>query len=115
MRYRNLFVVLAIAVFASLTALGAAAQQKRTALHFADIGNIRDWRAPDMDELFIQSMNGDWYRVSFWSSCTGLPFTETIAFVTEPNGDLNAYSSILVDGERCWFKTFERTEAPQSR
>ena len=116
MRNKTLFVVLAIAVFGSITAFGAAvAQQKRTTIPFADIGNIRDWRAPDMDTLFIQSMNGNWYRVSFWAPCNELPFTETIAFVTEPNGELNSYSSILADGERCWFKTFDRTEAPDAR
>ncbi|HEU4618698.1 MAG TPA: hypothetical protein VFV10_11680 [Gammaproteobacteria bacterium] len=43
-----------------------------------------------------------------------LPFAIGIAFVTEPAGHLDQYSSILVDGERCWFKTFERSGPPPS-
>lgn len=106
---------LAVVLGAMLATGGAMAAQNRTAIHFADIGNIRNWSADTPDALYIQSMNRQWHRVTFWSPCTQLPFALTIAFVTEANGDLNAYSSILVGGERCWFKTFEASSAPPER
>jgi hypothetical protein len=90
----------------------AVAEQTRTAIPFADLGNIHDWHADSADELYIEAANRKWYRTTFWSPCNPLPFASTIAFVTEPTGELDKYSSILVEGERCWFKTFEQTTAP---
>ena len=102
-------------VISCALALGAsvalAQAERRVAIHFADIGNLQNWRADSTDELYIETMSRKWYRVTFWSPCHGLPFVSDIAFVTEPNGELNAYSSILVSGERCWFKTFEELPA----
>ena len=91
----------------------ALAAQKRTAIPFADIGNVRNWHADSADDLYIQAMNRTWYRTTFWAPCNALPFATAIAFVTEPNGELDKYSSLLVDGERCWFKTFEQTTDPR--
>jgi len=98
-------------IFCSVAAL---AQQHRTTISFADIGNVRSWQADGNEAVFIESSHNQWYRASFWSPCVDLPFVETIAFVTEPNGDLGRYSSILVDGDRCWFKEFEQASAPDS-
>jgi hypothetical protein len=88
------------------------AAPQRTTIPFADLGNIRDWQAANADEIYIQAMNRDWFRATFWAPCQSLPFSTGIAFVTEPNGRLDSFSSILVEGERCWFKTFERSDAP---
>jgi len=103
------------AVVTLLFAIGgnAIAEQQRTSIPFADIGNVRSWHADSSNELYIEAMNRTWYRTTFWSSCNSLPFAIAIAFVTEPNGELDRYSSILVDGERCWFKTFEQTTDPR--
>ena len=93
----------------------ADAQSSRAVLHFADLGGIRNWQADGSDALFIESVHGDWYRATFWAPCVDLPFAIAIAFVTEPNGNLERFSSILVDGERCSFRTFEHaTEPPTS-
>jgi hypothetical protein len=104
--------LLSLCAATALTAAGASAAAQRTSIPFADIGNIRDWQAMSAEELYVQAMNRNWYRASFWAPCHSLPFAVGIAFVTEPNGQLDSFSSILVDGERCWFKTFERSEAP---
>jgi hypothetical protein len=85
---------------------------ERTSIPFADIGNIRNWRATSTDELYVQAMDRDWYRATFWGPCQALPFAIGIAFVTESNGALDRFSSILVEGERCWFKSFERADPP---
>lgn len=96
------------------TGLVAAAvpAQKHVSIPFADIGNILDWRASGTDEIYIQSMRREWYRAVFFSPCTELPFAVQIAFVTEPNGALNQFSSILVEGQRCWFRSFEHASGP---
>lgn len=86
----------------------AGQPNKQTAIHFADIGNVWNWQAHNANEMYIQSNNKKWYRATFWSPCYELPYAISVAFVTEPNGDLNSFSSVLVRGERCWFKTFER-------
>lgn len=106
---------LAVALCALGLSVGVAGAQpnRPAAIHFADTGNIRDWRSKSTTELLVQSMSGQWYRITFWSPCHALPFVTTIAFVTEPNGQLNSYSSILAEGERCWFKTFEKTAPPE--
>lgn len=105
---------LAVATAAIGLAAGASGEQPAR-IPFADIGNIRDWRAGTANELYIQSMDREWYRTTFLAPCTALPFATAIAFVTEPNGDLNSFSSVLVEGERCWFKTFEKTDAPPAK
>ena len=101
-----------ICAAAALTVSGGLGAAQRTSIPFATLGNIRDWHADDVEGLYVQAMNRDWYRATFWAPCRALPFAIGIAFVTEPNGQLDAFSSILVDGERCWFKTFEPSEAP---
>ena len=103
---------LGLATAAVIACAGDAVAEKPTKIPFADIGNIRNWHADTANELYIQSMDRNWYRTTFWAPCTALPFATTIAFVTEPNGDLNSFSSVLVEGERCWFKTFQRSDAP---
>jgi hypothetical protein len=110
---RNAIRALGLATAAVAIAFaGSAPAEKPTRIAFADIGNIRDWRADTANELYIQSMDRDWYKTTFWAPCAALPFATAIAFVTEPNGDLNSFSSVLVEGERCWFKTFEKSNAP---
>lgn len=85
--------------------------QERAVIHFADLGGIKNWRAVGDDTLEIEGRNGDWYQVELWSHCYGLRSANSIAFVTEPNGDLDRFSSIYVGrGERCQFKTFERID-----
>jgi hypothetical protein len=96
----------------ALIPTGSTLAAQRTMIPFADLGNIRDWQSDDPDELYVQSANRDWYRITFWAPCNGLPFVVGIGFVTDPSGRLDEYSSILVDGQRCWFKTFERSDAP---
>lgn len=110
--YRRLF--LGLVFLTGLTAVEAVLAADRVAIHFADIGNIRDWHADNADSLYVQSMDRQWYRITFWSPCHQLPFAIGISFVTDEIGDLDKYSSILVNGERCWFRTFEKSEAPEA-
>jgi hypothetical protein len=91
---------------------GGAQAEERTVMNFADMGGIRNWRPGANDSLLIEGRNGKWFRASFWGPCYDLKFVSAIAFVTEPTGELDKFSSVLVDGQRCWFRSFEKTTAP---
>lgn len=89
------------------------APSERAVIHFADMrGSIRDWEADGDRAILIQAANGDWYRAEFFAPCVGLRFSQAVGFVTNSLGNLDEASSILVDGERCWFRSFERTTDP---
>ena len=85
---------------------------KRASITFADMGGIRDWQSDSSDSLYVESLQGQWYKATFFGPCFELPFAERIAFVTEPDGSLDKFSSILVDGDRCHFRTFEQVAGP---
>ncbi|MEQ8507813.1 MAG: DUF6491 family protein [Rhodospirillaceae bacterium] len=89
-----------------------ALAEKAETIHFADRGGIKDWRATSNEELYVESRNDQWYKVTFNAPCTSLKFANTIAFVTEPNGDLDKFSAVIVDDQRCFFDTFERVDGP---
>ncbi len=88
-------------------------------LHFADLnGGVRDWR-PDTsgktDAILVQGRNDQWYRATFWAACPEVNYVPRVAFVTDALGDLDRFTSIIADGHRCHFKTFEQTEAPNDQ
>jgi hypothetical protein len=88
---------------------------ERTVIHFADIGSITDWHAESNTELFVQNLNKQWYRITFAPPCQKLPFAIGIALEPDNLGNIDKDSSIVVDGERCFFKTIEESAAPVSR
>lgn len=106
----------AAAAMALALTLGAAAANatpdRPASLPFADLGNIRSWQPDGRDAILVESNRRKWYRATFFAPCMNLPFAFAVAFVSEPNGSLNKYSSILVEGERCWFRTFAEVPEP---
>jgi len=58
--------------------VGAAAERpaRPAAIHFVDLGGLRDWRAEGSDALLIQAADGTWYRATFYGPCFGLQFRE---------------------------------------
>lgn len=89
------------------------AQTDPAVIEFASLGGIRDWRpAGSANAILIEGRNGRWYRASFMNNCPQIHYSETLAFVTDPTGDLTQFSSVLAGDQRCYFKTFERTNAP---
>lgn len=84
-------------------------------LRFADLGGIRNWRSVDNGKaVLIEGRRGQWYKATFFSPCTSLPFATTIAFATDTTGDLDKFSSILTRDERCYFRSFERVPDPDA-
>jgi hypothetical protein len=95
--------------------LPAASASEHAVMHFADLNGIRDWRPDEdgqSDAILIEGLNGQWYRATFWSSCPEINFVPGVAFVTDTLGNLDRFTSIIADGHRCYFRTFQRTSDP---
>jgi hypothetical protein len=96
--------------------VAAADEHEHVAIHFANLhGSIRDWRADDQNVLFVQDNHKQWYRATFWTPCFDLPFAVGIGFVTGSMDELDEWSSVVVRGERCMFRTFEKSDPPPPR
>lgn len=81
---------------------------------FAKVGDLLSWQPVGHDAVLLETSRGGWLRADFTAPCRDLPFTFSISLVSEPNGHLDRYSSILVDGQRCWFRDVRQDSAPSS-
>lgn len=107
---QKLLAAMALAVLAA----GSAAAADRAAIRFADYGGIENWRAAEDGSLLVEARNGKWYRATFYGACPELRFETAIGFVTDSLGQLDRFSSVVVDGRRCWFRSFEEIEDPDA-
>ncbi|MCB1692980.1 MAG: hypothetical protein KDI19_09450 [Pseudomonadales bacterium] len=100
-------------VLTSLVAVNANADSTRpVTIPFVDYGGIRSWEPVGQEAILIEGRNNKWYKATFFSPCIGLSFPLAVGFVTDPSGSVDQFSSILVDGDRCWFKKLEQVPAP---
>jgi len=103
-----------LAIIIPLLILGSisSANAEMDRLQFADLGGIRDFRVDGDNGIYIEGRNRQWYHADFYAPCYDLRFHEHVGFVLELNGELDRFSSILVGGQQCYFKSFERSEKP---
>jgi hypothetical protein len=92
----------------------------RPAIHFADFGGIRNWRADDDKVLFIEARNDKWYKATFFGPCWGLRSAVQIGFVSDVGSSIDRYGSIVVRRPgsgtvECHFRTFEELPGPPPR
>ena len=106
--------ILAATILVATLAAGSVAANERAAIRFADYGGIENWRPAKDGSLLVEARNGTWYRATFHGPCHDLKFAQQIGFVTDGTGTLDKFSSVLVDGRRCWFRSFERIESPDA-
>ena len=92
-------------------------QTSHASIEFVNLGGIDDWRAEGNTAMLIKGLNGNWYRAEFSFPCDGLQFKNTVAFVTDGTNRLDRFSSVLVNGQRCWFRSFDKIDpsAPIAR
>lgn len=104
-----------LAILVPMLALGAisGAQAADDYLSFADMGGILNFKPNGDEGIYIEGRNREWYYAQFFAPCYDLRFHEQIGFVIDSTGDLDRFSSILVGGQRCYFKSFERTDKPE--
>jgi hypothetical protein len=96
-----------IVPLANAAEAGSSAQ-----IPFADLGGITNWEADGDRGLYIQARDRKWYYASFMGPCIGLEFRDRVGFVTEPGGELDKFSSVLVGDQRCYFKSFAPSRPP---
>ena len=104
----------ALALVAPLV-VHAAEEVKPAVIDFVSIGGIEDWRPEGTDAMLIRGRNGSWYRARFFGPCIGLRSREAVSFVTDGTDRLDRFSSVLVDGERRWFRSLEKLDAEPPR
>ncbi|MDB5423897.1 MAG: hypothetical protein JWQ29_1313 [Phenylobacterium sp.] len=78
-----------------------------TRVAFGDFNAIYNWRVDRQGALLLRTASDHYYRATFAAACPKLPTAINIGFITEVAGPLNKWSSVYVDGDRCWFKTFD--------
>jgi hypothetical protein len=109
---KSLLLIL-VATIAASAALAADAERP-VSIPFVSWGGIKDWRSEGTDALLIEGRNNKWYEATFFSPCIGMTFSPlAVGFVTEPGGSIDKFSSILVEGQRCWFRTLQEVPPPQ--
>jgi hypothetical protein len=111
---------LALALAMSAIIGGCATQNQGSApviaaagIPFVQFGNIFTWQADGEKGIYIESRQRQWYYATFIMPCRNLPFEqERIGFRTTPTLPLDKFDSIVVDGEPCYFQTFDKVAGP---
>ncbi len=94
-----------VGLFIGLNSANAAPMNS---ISFANFGTIRDWKAEGPRSMIITTTSGDKYRATFMNNCHSLPFSETVGFVTSPNGSLDKFGAVLVRDQKCDIRSLER-------
>lgn len=117
MKQRGGFLLAMSALLAAGVGAPAAAEFRpiEMSIPFVSFGAIRDWRAIDHDTLYVQDVHRYWYRAELMSSCFDLPWVETIGFDASGTNRLDRFSSIIVRGQRCPFKSFVASGPPPKK
>lgn len=77
--------------------------------------NIWRWRVVDNTTVVIQDRGRRWYKATTFGYCIDLPFAQNLAFVSNPSGSFDKFSSIIVRGQRCPLRSLVQTTAPPKK
>ena len=89
-------------------AVQSATPEPPAVVRFADLGGIRNWRGLREGGLLIEGRRQQFYLATFFGVCLNLRTADAVGFVTDATGSLTQFDSIVVDGERCKFRTLQR-------
>ena len=90
-------------------------RSERAYIAFADHGGVRNWRAEDRDTIYFQDRHKQWYKAELASPSSDLPFALAIGIDSGSGGRLDRWSSIVVDGQRHHFLSFEKIDGQPPR
>jgi hypothetical protein len=66
---------------------------------------IKNWQVIDNKTIIIDTYSYGKFKATFTQACAGIPFTETIGFMTQGPYALDEYTTIfLSNGEHCVIK-----------
>jgi hypothetical protein len=112
---RALALALALTACASAPRAGSVADREQEAsIPFADFGGIRSFRPGPNRTLLLEGLNRKWYQATFIGPCLDIPYAETIGVITNPAGDVDRFSGVIVRGRRCTFRSLVEIPDPSA-
>ena len=92
----------------------------RAVINFANLPHrIDSWKEDGTKGIYLRVGVNKWYYATFMAPCINLPWVESIGIVTDGMGQVDRFSSIVVNAhsgaERCWFKTVDEVDGPPKK
>jgi hypothetical protein len=111
------------AVAPAAAATGAAAASEAPAqpapreaqIPFASKGGIWNWRVVDNNTVLIESRGRKWYQATLFGNCINLAFANSLAFIPNPSGSFDKFSTIRSHGQRCPLVSLIEVPAPPKK
>jgi hypothetical protein len=95
------------------TAMAADTDQpKEASIPFADMGSIDNFDPVDEYTIYVQDVHQRWYKASLMGPCIDLPFADAVRFDVRGTQTLDRFSSVIVKGQSCAFKSFVESGPP---
>ena len=91
-----------------------AAAPAETQILFAK-RNIVNWQVVDGNTVLIQDVGRRWYKATLFGNCINVPFSQRLAFESNPTGSFDKFSAIRVRGQRCPLTSLVKTSAPPKK
>jgi hypothetical protein len=77
--------------------------------------NIWNWQVVDDKTVLIQDQSRRWYKATLFGNCINLSDRQRLAFVSNPSGTFDKFSTILARGQRCPLVSLVETSAPPKK
>ena len=91
-----------------------AATNKSVTIPFVNYGSIQSWQPDGRNAILLSSWSNRWYRATLLGPCFDLNNALSIGVVSNPMGELDKFSSLLVNGQQCQIKSLEAVPAPNA-
>lgn len=82
---------------------------------FANHGGVQDWCADGTRAVYFRDQHGRWYRAELLGPAIDLPYVEDIGIDANPDGSLDKFGAILVNGQRYVFSSFDEVSGPPAK
>jgi hypothetical protein len=82
---------------------------------FANKGGIWNWQVVDNNTVLIESRGRKWYKATLFGNCINLAFANSLAFIPNPSGSFDKFSTIRSHGQRCPLVSLIRVPAPPKK
>jgi hypothetical protein len=82
---------------------------------FANRGGIYNWRVLDDKTVLIESRGRKWYKATLFGNCINLSFANGLAFIPNPSGTFDKFSTIRSRGQRCPLLSLVETTPPPKK
>jgi len=92
----------------------AAVDAPEAHINFVQNRGIYDYHAISDRLLYVQSRDRNWYQVTMFAPCIGLPYTNGVRFLpSDGAGTFDRFSSIAFRGQRCKVESVKAIPQPQ--